>query len=93
MNYFFVFQNKSYLKEKAGGYLWAPKRSKNGNRVSHWERMKEVKKGEVTLHSYLKKTVAISIALKDAYSAMQPEELQEEKLWEDKDGELIQAIL
>ncbi len=61
MNYFFVFQNKSYLKEKAGGYLWAPKRNKKG-RVSHWERMTEVKKGDLIIHSYLKKIVAVSIA-------------------------------
>jgi hypothetical protein len=84
MNYFFVFQNKSYLKEQAGGYLWAPKRNKNGNRVSHWERMQEVKKGDLIIHSYLKKIVAVSIAISDAYAAIQPKELQEERLWEDE---------
>ncbi|WP_129727953.1 HNH endonuclease [Ectobacillus funiculus] len=84
MNYFFVFQNKTYLKEKAGSYLWAPKRNKNGNRVSHWDRMLEVKKSDLIIHSYLKKIVAISIASSNAYSAYQPEELQKEKLWEDE---------
>lgn len=84
MNFFFVFQNKSYLKEKADGYLWAPKRNKKGSRVSHWERMEEVKKGDLIIHSYFKKIVAVSIATTDAYSSIQPLELQEEKLWEDE---------
>ena len=43
MNYFFVFQNKSFKEENSGGYLWAPK-SKGGRKVSHWSLMKEVKK-------------------------------------------------
>lgn len=38
MNYFFVYQNKSYYEENAGGYLWAPQRNKAGHRVSHWEK-------------------------------------------------------
>ncbi|WP_335871099.1 HNH endonuclease [Bacillus sp. 2205SS5-2] len=84
MNYFFVFQNKSYLKEKTGGYLWAPKRNKNGGRVSHWDRMEEVRKGDLIIHSFNKKVIAVSIASSDVYSALQPEELQEEKLWEDE---------
>ncbi|MFC4559384.1 hypothetical protein ACFO3D_14395 [Virgibacillus kekensis] len=84
MNYYFVFQNKSYLKEKQGGYLWAPKRSKNGNRVSHWESMKDVKQGDLIIHSYMKKIVAISIAITDVFAAIQPEELRKEKLWEDE---------
>ncbi len=44
MNYYFVFQNKSFEHEHKGGYLWAPKSTESGRRVPHWESMKDVKK-------------------------------------------------
>lgn len=82
-NYFFVFQNKTYDAEKRGGYLWAPKSLKDGRNVSHWNRMTEVRKGDVIFHSVRKEIAAISIATSDCYSAIQPEELRREKLWDD----------
>lgn len=85
MRYFFVFQNKTYMKEKAGSYLWSPKRNRSGGRVSHYELMKEVKKGDIILHSYNKKIASFSIARSDAYSEAIPKELIEEDRW-DNDG-------
>ncbi|MZQ97672.1 MAG: hypothetical protein GT601_08340 [Acidaminobacter sp.] len=82
-NYFFVFQNKTYDAEKRGGYLWAPKSLKDGRNVAHWNRMTEVRKGDVIFHSVRKEITAISIATSDCYSANQPEELKREKLWDD----------
>lgn len=73
--YFFVFQNKSFEEEYKGGYLWAPQHGDNDRRVSHWEKMKEVRKGDLIIHSYLKKIVAISIAKTDVYEANRPAEL------------------
>lgn len=80
MNYFFVFQNKSYYEEYWGGYLWAPQRNKMGKKVSHWDKMKEVKRGDIIIHSYLQKIRAISIAKNDVYAAQKPSELSDE--WE-----------
>lgn len=70
--YFFVFQNKSYSEESEGGYLWAPQQSANGNKVSHWEQMKNIKKGDLIIHSFLKKIIAISIAEGDVFEANSP---------------------
>ncbi|MEJ8553527.1 HNH endonuclease [Tepidibacter sp. Z1-5] len=84
MNCFFVFQNKSYNKERKGGYLWAPKTNKTGKRVSHWVTMESVKKGDLIIHSFNKKIISFSIAKDDCYESEQPVELQEEKLWEDE---------
>lgn len=78
MNYFFVYQNKSYYEENAGGYLWAPQRNKAGHRVSHWEKMRSVKQGDVIIHSYHQQIRAISIAQTDAYVAERPSELSAE---------------
>lgn len=78
MNYFFVFQNKSYYEEYRGGYLWAPQYGNSGKRVSHWEKMKSVKRGDVIIHSYQKQIMAISIAKRDVYAAKRPTELSDE---------------
>lgn len=78
LNYFFVFQNKSYHEEYKGGYLWAPKCGKDGKRVSHWEKMKSVKRGDIIIHSYQKRIMDISIAKKDVYTANRPTELSDE---------------
>lgn len=83
MNYYFVFQNKSFEHERKGGYLWAPKTTESGKRVSHWESMKGVKKGDLILHSVHKKLVAISIVKADCVEAQQPDELKKERLWQD----------
>lgn len=82
MNYFFVFQNKTFEQERIGGYLWAPKINKQGTRVSHWVNMKNIKSGDLIFHSYNKKIAAISIAKSNCEDSHQPVELQEEKLWE-----------
>lgn len=81
-NYFFVFQNKSYNEEFKGGYLWAPQYGNNGRRVSHWEQMKKVRKGDLVIHSYSKEIVAISIAKTDYYESNKPTELSNE--WDSK---------
>jgi uncharacterized membrane protein YkoI len=78
MNYFFVFQNKSYNEESTGRYLWAPKRGEKGQRISHWDMMKQVKKGDIIIHSYNKIIKAISIAKEDCYSSNRPVELSEQ---------------
>lgn len=78
MNYFFVFQNKTFYEEYRGGYLWAPQLGKDSKKKSHWEMMKLVKKGDVIIHSYQKRIVAISVAKLDAYVAEKPDELLDE---------------
>jgi predicted HNH restriction endonuclease len=80
--YFFVFQNKSFEEEYKGGYLWAPQRGDKGRRVSHWEKMKEVKMGDLIIHSYKTEIVAISIAKTDVYEANRPAELPDH--WNNK---------
>lgn len=78
MNYFFVFQNKTFYEEYRGGYLWAPQYGKSGRKVSHWEKMKEVRCGDIIIHSYKKQIMAISIAKTDVYAEKRPTELSDE---------------
>lgn len=88
MNYFFVFQNKSYDKERRGSYLWAPKANAKGQTKSHWTSMAQVKKGDLIMHSCNKKIAAISIASRDCEDGEQPTELQKEDLWHN-DGYIV----
>lgn len=80
MRYFFVFQNKTFYREKDGGYLWAP----DGN-CSHWKLMREVSQGDIIFHSYQRHIVAVSKATSNCYLATQPAELAVEHLWQ-RDG-------
>lgn len=81
--YYYVFQGRSFDEEYEGGFLWAPKKGKNGAKNHHWTRMQEVKKGDVILHGKSGKFVAVSIAKADCYSAPRPNNLSDE--WT-KDG-------
>lgn len=36
VNYFIVFQNKTYNEERVGEYLWAPKLTATGREIFHW---------------------------------------------------------
>jgi hypothetical protein len=44
-----VNQNQTFAQETAGGYLWSPKRSKNGARNPFYEFMREVAPGDLVL--------------------------------------------
>lgn len=81
--YFYVFQGRSFDEEYKDGFLWAPKRNTSGAEFHHWTRMQEVKKGDVILHGKSGRFVAVSVALKDCYSAPRPNNLSDE--WA-KDG-------
>ena len=78
---FFVFQGSTYAQESRGGYIWAPITNKSGSSVHHWNRLLEVRAGDIILHGcdgYIK---AISIARDSCYECNQPNDFQED-LWE-----------
>ena len=47
MRYWWVNQNRTFRQEIDGGYLWSPKRNKNGHRNPFYEFMREVSPGDV----------------------------------------------
>lgn len=84
MNYFFVFQNKTFEQESRGGYLWAPCFNKQGRSFFHWENMKHIKEGDLIFHSYKARIAAISIAKSNCSLKEKPLGLDNENLWERK---------
>lgn len=90
MNYFLVFQNKSYKEERTGGYLWAPQKNESGQTFHHWTDMKLINKNDIIFNSYNGKLVSVLIAKENCKEHERPTGLDQLNLWE-KDGWLVSA--
>ena len=87
---FFAFQGNTFDKEFNGGYIWAPISNKAGNKFHHWEKLLDVRAGDIILHGcdgYIK---AISVAKTSCFDCVQPEELVVEDLW-DREGRKVEC--
>lgn len=47
---YLVFQGSTYKEECTGQFLWAPKYTKEGKTMHHWERLMDVREGDVIFH-------------------------------------------
>lgn len=72
MRYWWVNQNQTYRQEVLGGYLWSPKRKKNGDRNAYYDFMREVAPGDVVLSFAATELKAIGIAHSYCYEAPKP---------------------
>ena len=88
---FYVFQNSTFEREYQGGYLWAPITNKSGATFHHWNRMMDVRAGDVILHGYNGYVQAVSIAQAACYDCVQPKELRMEDSW-DLEGRRIDSV-
>jgi len=90
-NIWWVNQGQTNEKEIEGGFIWAPLLSTDGKKLSHWERMKDIKKNDIIIH-YSKGYIShVSIAKKDVYESKKPDIL-ETKSWF-KDGRRVDLQL
>jgi hypothetical protein len=62
MRYWWVNQNQTFRQEIDGGYLWSPKRNKNGNRNPFYEFMREVAPGDIVFSFCDTRVAALGIA-------------------------------
>lgn len=74
MNYWWVNQNQTYDHEVGGGYMWSPKRSRNGRRNHFYENMKEVAPGDLVFSFNNKLIACIGIATSYSFEATRPAE-------------------
>ena len=72
--YWWVNQNKTHDVEISGGYIWSPKRNKNGARNQFYENMREVSPGDWIFSFHNQKIGAIGTATSNAYESPKPEE-------------------
>lgn len=47
---YLVFQGDTYNEERTGQFIWAPKFTKDGRTMHHWERLLNVREGDVIFH-------------------------------------------
>ncbi|MER2191668.1 MAG: HNH endonuclease [Solibacillus sp.] len=72
MNFYIVMQGRNYIEEKEHQIIWSQQLDKSGQTQHFWERMKEVKSGDVIFHYVKGEIVAISKAQQDYYEAQNP---------------------
>lgn len=73
MRYWWVNQNQTYKHEVQGGFLWSPKRRKDGGRNQFYDTMTHVEAGDLVLSFCDTQIRAVGIAQGPAYSASKPE--------------------
>ena len=86
MAFWWVNQGQTYKQEWAGGYLWSPKRAKNGSRRSYYDAMKNALVDDLVVHYVSKPYGAViraSVVEAPARSEAQPPELRHTNLWND----------
>ncbi|MDE2490599.1 MAG: HNH endonuclease [Elusimicrobia bacterium] len=74
MRYWWVNQNQTFDQEFRGGYLWSPKRNKNGARNQFYENMREVAPGDIVFSFRQRAIAAIGVAQSYAYECPKPTE-------------------
>ena len=70
-NYFFVFQNNSFIEEAKASCLFCS-HSPERHTVSHWESIGYIKKGDIIVHECSNSIVAISEAQGEARNDIRP---------------------
>lgn len=74
MRHWWVNQNQTFTAEFAGGYIWSPKRNKNGARNQFYENMRSVAPGDL-IFSFRDALIAnVGRAISYCYDAPKPEE-------------------
>jgi putative restriction endonuclease len=74
MRYWWVNQNQTFRQEIDGGYLWSPKRNKNGHRNPFYEFMREVSPGDIVFSFRDTRIAALGIVSGYCRESPKPEE-------------------
>ena len=74
VHYWWVNQNQTFRQEIEGGYLWSPKRNKNGHRNPFYEFMREVAPGDIVFSFCDTRIAAIGIVSGYCRESPKPEE-------------------
>jgi putative restriction endonuclease len=74
VRYWWVNQNQTFRQEIGGGYLWSPKRNKNGHRNPFYEFMREVAPGDIVFSFFDTRIAALGIVSGYCRESPKPEE-------------------
>jgi len=88
-NVWWVNQGKNISQERSGGYIWAPIKAKNGGQLGHWNRLNDIKTGDVILHYSKGALRYVGRALSKAAEALSPDQSIGD--YSDKNGRLVKV--
>ncbi len=74
MRFWWVNQNQTFEQESRGGYLWSPKRNRNGARNPYYENMRGVTPGDVVFSFRNRTIAAVGVAQSYGYECPKPTE-------------------
>lgn len=74
MRFWWVNQNQTFRQEIEGGYVWSPKRNKNGHRNPFYEFMREVAPGDVVFSFFDTRIAALGVISGYCRESPKPEE-------------------
>jgi hypothetical protein len=74
VRYWWVNQNQTFRQEMEGGYLWSPKRNKNGHRNPFYEFMREAAPGDIVFSFFDTRIAALGIVSGYCRESPKPEE-------------------
>lgn len=84
MRYWWVNQNQTYRHEVQGGFLWSPKRNKNGGRNQFYENMTMVQPGDLVFSFCDTQIKAVGVAQGAVESATKPDFGSVGDQWDDE---------
>ncbi|HTI02610.1 MAG TPA: HNH endonuclease signature motif containing protein [Acidisoma sp.] len=73
MAFWIVYHGKDWNRARRGGYLWAPKRGRNGQTQAYWATMERVRPGDLIFSGANSALRAVAEATLPAYSAERPD--------------------
>lgn len=90
MSFWWVNHKQTYRQEINGGYIWCPKRKRNGNRNHFYDNLTLAKSGDIVFSYANGEIGAIGPVIKEHTTADRPPEFESSgQLW-DKDGWLVE---
>lgn len=74
LRYWWVNQNQTFKEETEGGYMWSPKRKKNGARNYFYDAMREVQPGDLVFSFNDTRISVLGRASSHCYESSKPQE-------------------
>ena len=88
---FLVFQRKTFNEERTGQYIWARKYNKDGNKEHFWDRLMDVRGGDVIFHCAYGYIQAISRARGTFEDSERPGHVVRGRTNSEKDGRKVEC--
>lgn len=90
---FLVFQGSTYEEERKGQFIWAPQYTKSGATCHHWDRLMDVREGDVIFHCSNGYIQAISRAVGPCKNCLRPVQNTSDVDWTqwEKEGRSVQC--